>query len=57
MVELVSFFPGLTPADYWNLTGYERMALVSWRTGSLEAQQRAFEDQRWQAVAAAERNP
>jgi hypothetical protein len=57
MVELVSFFPGLRPADYWQLTGYERMALVSWRKGSLEAQQQAQEEARWQAVHAAERNP
>lgn len=58
MCELVSFYAGLSPRDFWALTGYERGALQAWREKTIEAQLRAVHDERWNQAAAAERrNP
>ena len=46
MAELVHFYPGLGPGDYWRLTGYELKALLEWRTSYLDAQVKAKEDAR-----------
>lgn len=50
MAELVHFFPGLSPGDYWQLTGYELAALQSWRAQLLKAQQQAAYDERVRIV-------
>ena len=55
MAELVHFFPGLSPSDYWQLTGYELAALQSWRAQLLKAQQQAAYDERVRIVDEATR--
>lgn len=36
MAELCRFYAGLSPRDYWQLTGYELAALREWRRAALE---------------------